>query len=240
MRFSCRMSAPHYSTLKHSTLKHAALKHAAFNQPLPDLTMPFDIWLLYVITCFGIAVVPGPNALLVLTHGALHGNRRTLFTISGGVLGFALVLALCALGLGALIQASATWFTALKIAGGLYLIWLGFGLWRADPVSLETAATASLRNGALFRQGLVSAISNPKALLLFTAFIPPFLDPHRNIIAQTAAIALTYAVVEFIVEYMVASAAHRVRPWLARTGRRFNKVCGGFFVLFGLALPIHH
>lgn len=56
---------------------------------LPDLIMPFDTWLLYVITCLGIAVVPGPNALLVLTHGALHGSRKTLFTICGGVLGFA-------------------------------------------------------------------------------------------------------------------------------------------------------
>lgn len=201
--------------------------------------MPFDTWLLYLFTCIGIAVVPGPNALLVLTHGAIHGHRRTLFTISGGVLGFALVLSLCALGLGALIQASASWFTALKIAGGLYLIWLGFGLWRSPPVSLETTGIPSLRRWSLFRQGLVSAISNPKALLLFTAFIPPFLDPHRNLVAQTAAIALTYAVVEFVVEYMVASAANRVRPWLARTGRRFNKVCGGFFVLFGVALPIH-
>ncbi|MBK5518043.1 MULTISPECIES: LysE family translocator [unclassified Pseudomonas] len=201
--------------------------------------MPFDTWLLYLITCFGIAVVPGPNALLVLTHGALHGSRRTLFTISGGVLGFAVVLALCALGLGALIQASATWFTVLKVVGGLYLIWLGWGLWRSAPVSLEPTGATSFRRWSLFRQGLVSALSNPKALLLFTAFIPPFLDPHRSIIAQTAAIALTYAVVEFVVEYMVASAAHRVRPWLARTGRRFNKVCGGFFVVFGLALPIH-
>ncbi|MCS3418644.1 MULTISPECIES: LysE family translocator [unclassified Pseudomonas] len=201
--------------------------------------MPFDTWLLYLVTCVGISVVPGPNALLALTHGALHGSRKTLFTISGGVLGFAIVLALCALGLGALIQASASLFTALKVAGGLYLIWLGFGLWRAAPVSLETTGTTSSRSWPLFRQGLVSAISNPKALLLFTAFIPPFLDPHRNIIAQTITIALTYAVVEFIVEYLVASAAHRVRPWLARTGRRFNKVCGGFFVLFGLALPIH-
>lgn len=201
--------------------------------------MPFDTWLLYLITCFGIAVVPGPNALLVLTHGALHGSRRTLFTISGGVLGFAVVLALCALGLGALIQASATWFTVLKVVGGLYLIWLGWGLWRSAPISLEPTGATSFRRWSLFRQGLVSALSNPKALLLFTAFIPPFLDPHRSIIAQTAAIALTYAVVEFVVEYMVASAAHRVRPWLARTGRRFNKVCGGFFVVFGLALPIH-
>ena len=201
--------------------------------------MPFDTWLLYLFTCIGIAVVPGPNALLALTHGAIYGQRRALFTISGGVLGFAFVLSLCALGLGALIQASANWFTALKIAGGLYLIWLGFGLWRSPPVSLEASGMPSLRRWSLFRQGLVSAISNPKALLLFTAFIPPFLDPHRNLIAQTAAIALTYAVVEFFVEYMVASAANRVRPWLARSGRRFNKVCGGFFVLFGVALPIH-
>ncbi|CRM87704.1 Homoserine/homoserine lactone efflux protein [Pseudomonas sp. 22 E 5] len=210
------------------------------NPPLPDLIMPFETWLLYFFTCCGIAVVPGPNALLVLTHGALHGSRKTLFTISGGVLGFAMVLTLCALGLGALIQASATWFMALKVAGGLYLIWLGFGLWRSAPVSLDTTGTVSQRHWSLFRQGWVSALSNPKALLLFTAFIPPFLDPHRNLIAQTAAIALTYAVVEFVVEYTVASAAHRVRPWLARTGRRFNKVCGGFFVLFGLALPIHN
>jgi homoserine/homoserine lactone efflux protein len=114
--------------------------------------------------------------------------------------------------LGALIQASATWFIALKIVGGLYLIWLGFGLWRAAPVSLDTTGATNLRGWSLFRQGLVSAISNPKALLLFTAFIPPFLDSHRSIIAQTAAIALTYAVVEFVVEYLVASAAHRVRP----------------------------
>lgn len=209
------------------------------NQHLLDMFMPFDTWLLYLLTCCGIAVVPGPNALLVLTHGALHGSRKTLFTITGGVLGFAIVLAFCALGLGALIQASATWFTVLKVVGGLYLIWLGFGLWRADPVGLDTGGTANSRSWSLFRQGLVSAISNPKALLLFTAFIPPFLDPQRSIVAQTAAIALTYAVVEFIVEYTVASAAHRVRPWLVRTGRRFNKVCGGFFVLFGLALPIH-
>jgi threonine/homoserine/homoserine lactone efflux protein len=203
--------------------------------------MPFETWLLYFLTCCGIAVVPGPNALLVLTHGAIHGSRMTLFTIAGGVLGFAVVLSFCALGLGALIQASATGFMLLKVVGGLYLIWLGIGLWRSAPVSLESTATGTLnsRSGSMFRQGLVSALSNPKALLLFTALIPPFLDPHRNIIEQTAAVALTYAVVEFAVEYIVASAAHRVRPWLERTGRRFNKICGGLFVLFGVALPIH-
>ncbi|NWC00023.1 LysE family translocator [Pseudomonas gingeri] len=200
--------------------------------------MQFDTWLLYLLTCCGIAVVPGPNALLALTHGALHGNRKTLFTISGGVLGFVAMIALCVLGLAALLKASMLWLTALKIVGGLYLIWLGINLWRSEPVTFSLGDLSSSSNGSLFRQGLLSALSNPKALLLFTAFITPFIDPHQNLLTQTAVMALTYAVVEFVVEFGVASAAHRVRPWLARTGRRFNRVCGGFFVVFGVLLPI--
>lgn len=200
--------------------------------------MQIDTWLLYLLTCAGIAVVPGPNALLVLTHGALHGNRKTLFTISGGVIGFVGMIALCVLGLGALLMTSLVWLTALKIVGGLYLIWLGINLWRSEPVALSLEAIPQLSDWSLFRQGLLSAISNPKALLLFTAFITPFIDPHKNLVLQATVMALTYAVVEFAVEWLVASAAHRVRPWMARAGRRFNRVCGGFFMIFGALLPI--
>ncbi|MCU9948925.1 LysE family translocator [Pseudomonas sp. PDM13] len=200
--------------------------------------MHFDIWLLYLLTCCGISVVPGPNALLVLTHGALHGSRKTLFTISGGVLGFIAMIALCVLGLGALLKASMLWLTVLKVVGGVYLIWLGVNLWRAEPVTLSLGDLSNSNQWSLFRQGLLSAISNPKALLLFTAFITPFIDPQQNLLLQTLVMALTYAVVEFAVEFGIASAANRVRPWLARAGRRFNRVCGGFFVAFGALLPI--
>lgn len=200
--------------------------------------MHFDTWLLYLLTCCGISVVPGPNALLVLTHGALHGTRKTLFTITGGVIGFIAMIALCVLGLGALLKASMLWLTVLKVVGGLYLIWLGVNLWRSEPVTLSLGDLSNSSQLSLFRQGLLSAISNPKALLLFTAFITPFIDPHQNLLLQTVVMALTYAVVEFAVEFGVASAANRVRPWLARAGRRFNRVCGGFFVAFGALLPI--
>ncbi|WP_423356996.1 LysE family translocator [Pseudomonas citronellolis] len=200
--------------------------------------MHFDTWLLYLLTCCGISVVPGPNALLVLTHGALHGTRKTLYTITGGVLGFIAMVALCVLGLGALLKASMLWLTVLKVVGGLYLIWLGVNLWRSEPVKLSLGDLSNPSQLSLFRQGLLSAISNPKALLLFTAFITPFIDPHQNLLLQTVVMALTYAVVEFAVEFGVASAANRVRPWLARAGRRFNRVCGGFFVAFGALLPI--
>ena len=200
--------------------------------------MQFDTWLLYLLTCCGIAVVPGPNALLVLTHGALHGNRKTLFTISGGVIGFVGMIALCVFGLAALLKTSILWLTALKIVGGLYLVWLGINLWRSEPVTVQLGDLSRSSGWSLFRQGLLSAISNPKALLLFTAFITPFIDPQRNLMLQAGVLALTYAVVEFAVEFGVASAANRVRPWLARAGRRFNRVCGGFFVAFGALLPI--
>jgi len=200
--------------------------------------MQFDTWLLYLLTCCGIAVVPGPNALLVLTHGALHGNRKTLFTISGGVIGFVGMIALCVFGLAALLKTSILWLTALKIVGGLYLVWLGINLWRSEPVAVQLGDLSRSSGWSLFRQGLLSAISNPKALLLFTAFITPFIDPQRNLMLQAGVLALTYALVEFAVEFGVASAANRVRPWLARAGRRFNRVCGGFFVAFGALLPI--
>jgi len=121
----------------------------------------------------------------------------------------------------------------LKAIGTAAIIWLGINLWRSEPGDLSNSSQWSL-----FRQGLLSAISNPKALLLFTAFITPFIDPHQNLLLQTVSMALTYSVVEFAVEFGVASAANRVRPWLARAGRRFNRVCGGFFVAFGALLPI--
>ncbi|KSQ00535.1 lysine transporter LysE [Pseudomonas aeruginosa] len=201
--------------------------------------MQLDTWLLYLMTCCGMAVVPGPNALLVLTHGALHGRRGALFTISGGVIGFIGMIVLCVLGLGALLQTSMLWLTVLKVGGGLYLIWLGIMLWRSEPITLANRGLSGSGSWTRFYQGLLSAVSNPKALLLFTAFITPFIDPRGDLVTQAAIMSVTYAVVEFGVELGVASAAHKVRPWLAQTGRRFNQVCGGFFVIFGVLIPAH-
>lgn len=200
--------------------------------------MPFEIWLLFLLTCCGIAIVPGPNALLVLTHGAIYGKQKTLFTIGGGVLGFIAMISLCALGLGVIIQTSATLFILLKIIGALYLVWLGINLWRSAPINMDLSESVHSNNQLLFRQGLFSALSNPKALLLFTAFISLFLDSTRNLFFQTITIALTYAVVEFGVEFFVAFAAHQVRPWLVNMGHRFNKFFGGFFIIFGVFVSL--
>jgi len=201
--------------------------------------MALDTWLLFLAASIGISLTPGPNGLLALTHGALHGSRRTLFTIAGGVLGFVAVIALCMFGIGALVKASVAWLTVLKWVGGLYLAYLGVKLWRAPPVAVQMDDDAPrASNGSLFRQGLLAAGTNPKALLFFSALLPQFLDPHRSLEVQLVVVAVTFGTTEFLTEYALARTAHRIRPWLARAGRRFNRVCGGLFVAVGAALPL--
>lgn len=201
--------------------------------------MALHTWLLYLTAVIGLALTPGPNGLLALTHGALYGHRKTLWTVSGGVIGFAVLMALSMFGIGALLQTSANALTFLKWIGGAYLLWLGFQLWRAPPLQLEAPVqTTGKAATSLFRQGLLSALSNPKVILFFGAFLPQFLDPQGDLWLQFAVMALTFAVVEGLVEYLLARAAHRIRPWLTRCGRGFNRSCGGLFALMGAALPM--
>jgi threonine/homoserine/homoserine lactone efflux protein len=201
--------------------------------------MSAQTWALYLAAAIGLSVTPGPNSLLVLTHGALHGHRKAVFTIGGSALGFTLLIALSMAGIGALLQASAHALTVLKVVGGAYLVWLGIQLWRVPAIELRAdAPTSDARSSALFRDGLLTALSNPKALLFYGAFLPQFIDPARDLLTQFVAMAVVFVVVECVIEMGLAMLAHRVRPWLQRVGRSFNRACGGLFVAMGLALPM--
>ena len=193
---------------------------------------------LYILTAIGLSITPGPNSLLAITHGAIHGHRKTLFTVAGGAVGFIALIALSLLGVGALLQASAHALIALKFLGGAYLVWLGIQLWRAPPIHIDptTSARATTQRD-LFHQGLLTAISNPKALLFYGAFLPQFIDPTRDLATQCAVMAATFVIVEIITEYVLALTAHRIRAWLQRAGRGFNRVCGGMFIAMGVVLP---
>lgn len=200
--------------------------------------MALHSWLIYLMAVTGLSITPGPNTLLALTHGALHGHRKALFTIVGGTVGFITLIALSMLGISALLNVWGPALTVLKWVGGAYLIWLGIQLWRAPGVQLRPAPDMlQLPRARMFSQGLLAAISNPKALLFYGAFLPQFIDPARSLFMQFLIMAATFAVIEFLVEYVLARLAHRVRPWLERSGRRFNKVCGGLFAAMGAALP---
>ena len=201
--------------------------------------MALHTWLIYFVAATGLSLTPGPNSLLVLTHGALHGHRKTLFTVVGGAIGFTALIALSMLGIGALLKTSGDALTMLKLLGGAYLVWLGIQLWRAPAINLQAdAATADTRGAELFRQGLLAAVTNPKALLFYGAFLPQFIDPRRDLLLQFIIMAATFAAIEVVVEYLLARLAHRIRPVLERVGKSFNRVCGGMFVAMGVALPM--
>ena len=201
--------------------------------------MELHTWLVYLLAATGLSLSPGPNGLLALTHGALHGRRKATWTVLGGALGFVAVIALSMFGIGALLQTSLLWLAVLKWLGGAYLVWLGIQVWRSPPIGVSPLAAAGPRAGwSMFRQGALSALTNPKGILFFAAFLPQFIDPARSLVLQFVVMAGSFAAIEIATELLIAGMAHRISPWLARVGKRFNRACGGVFVAIGAALPL--
>jgi threonine/homoserine/homoserine lactone efflux protein len=196
-------------------------------------------WLIYFAAVLGLTLTPGPNGLLALTHGAIYGTRKTIATIFGGSVGFATVIGLSMFGIGALLAASSQALIVLKFLGGAYLVWLGIQVWRSP--SLGEASPKVLTNvssASLFRQGALAALTNPKGILFFVAFLPQFIDPAISLLTQFVVMAATFVVIEFIYEYVVATLANRIQPWLSKFGKKVNRVFGGVFMAIGVALPL--
>jgi len=200
--------------------------------------MEIQTWLLYTLAAVGLSLTPGPNGLLALTHGALYGARKTIFTILGGSVGFSAVIGLSMFGIGALLAANVGLLVVLKWVGGAYLIFLGIQVWRSPSLGESRTEVKASSGGKLFQAGLLSAISNPKGILFFVAFLPQFIDPAGSLVVQFVIMAATFVVIEFIYELLVASLADRIQPWLKRVGKNFNRVFGSVFIAIGALLPL--
>jgi threonine/homoserine/homoserine lactone efflux protein len=199
----------------------------------------FGTWVLYAAAAVGLSLTPGPNGLLALTHGALYGTKKTLATIFGGLLGFAAVIGMSMFGIGALLQASADLLTVLKWLGGAYLVWLGIQVWRSEPLGVASpSGKPESKSSQLFSQGFLSAVTNPKGILFFVAFLPQFIDPNSSLFLQFVIMAATFVFVEFWYELMVAALADRIQPWLKKVGKNFNRVFGSVFMAIGVLLPL--
>jgi len=202
--------------------------------------MTLEFWLFYVLTSVGLSLTPGPNGLLALTHGARFGFRPTIYTVIGGAVGFFLLIAASLAGLGALLAASERAFSVAKWVGAAYLIYLGIRVWRAPPPAVPAMEPGAVRPDAqpirLFWEGFLVAVSNPKGLIFFAAFLPQFMVPGLSFVAQLAILGGTFVAVEVAYELLLARTAQRVAPWLDRHGKLFNRAAGTAFVGMGAVL----
>jgi homoserine/homoserine lactone efflux protein len=152
--------------------------------------MTLSTWLLFLSVSLAAAFSPGPGVLMAISTATTQGARRAFYSSAGNALGVFIVATTAVAGLGLLLKTSALAFAALKLAGAAYLIYLGIKAWRsastqtppsdADAADAPTAArVVEASRFSTFRSGLLVAVSNPKAILFFTAVFPQFMPPDH-------------------------------------------------------------
>src|SRR5690349_8737407 len=157
---------------------------------------------MFALAALVLIMLPGPDQALITRNALVGGRKGGLLTVAGGVLGLSVHAGAAALGLSALLVASATAYTVLKIVGAVYLLWLAVQmLWSArrsprPPVD-EQATTAPTRRARCLRQGFLSNVLNPKVALFFVTFLPQFLSadsgsPRREAMLLSAIFAALY------------------------------------------------
>ncbi len=197
-----------------------------------------ELYLAYLAACIVIMVVPGPSVTLIIANSLTHGTRAGLLNVAGTQAGIALMIALVGFGLASLIAALGWWFEWVRLAGAAYLIWLGIGLLRTKAPSGDMRTTPLPRGGFLL-QGFLVAVSNPKTLVFFSAFIPQFIDPTNPYAQQVAIMGVTAVAVASLSDgayaILVGGAGRRISrahiKWLSR-------ISGGFLVGGGLWLAL--
>ncbi|MFP5466215.1 MAG: LysE family transporter [Gammaproteobacteria bacterium] len=206
--------------------------------------MDLNVWLAFFAASWVIAISPGSGAVLSMSHGLAYGVRNASATIVGLQLGLAVVLLVAGVGVGALLLASATAFTAVKVLGAAYLIWMGFQQWRA-PVQVSDgtpALAAGVPGLPSVRQrvtlGFFTNVTNPKGIVFMVAVLPQFIQPGRPLWLQLLILLATSIGVDLMVMHGYAFLASRAQRWLAtaRARRAQNRVFGGVLIAMGASL----
>ena len=207
--------------------------------------MSLHTWWLFLATVFVVCAIPGPNMLLMMTHGARHGLRRSSATMAGSLSALVLMLAVSVAGLGVFLKAWPAMFNALRIAGAVYLVYLGVKAWRTPAVeasapSADLPATHFRSRAALFRNGFLVASSNPKAILFAAALLPQFIDAARPVLPQFGILVATLSVIEVSWYCVYAGFGSRIGAHLKsrNVAKAFNRLTGGVFVGFGAMMAL--
>lgn len=200
--------------------------------------MTWELYITYVLACALITLIPGPTVTVIVANSLAHGTRAGLLNVAGTQLGLGAMMAILVVGLSSIIAAMSWLFDWLRIAGAIYLVYLGWKLLRSPEALADTKAAAVPRGGFLL-QGFLVLMANPKALFWFGAFIPQFIDPKGNYTAQIVMLGVTAMAVAAISDGAYAVVTGRAGQWLSRSRIRVvSRVSGCFLVGGGIWLAL--
>jgi threonine/homoserine/homoserine lactone efflux protein len=187
-----------------------------------------------------LALAPGPDNIFVLTQSALRGKGSGLVVTLGLCTGLIVHTTAVALGVAVIFQASALAFTALKLFGAGYLLYLAWQAFRAAATKIPAGRNGELSIGRLYRRGILMNITNPKVSIFFLAFLPQFADPARgSLTLQLLLLGGVFILATILVFGGIALLAGTLGEWLNRSEksqRILNRLAGTVFI--GLALKL--
>ena len=199
--------------------------------------MSIELWFAFAAASAVLLIIPGPTILTVISYSIAHGRRANVPLVAAVALGDSTALVVSLLGLGALLATSAFWFTVVKSAGGLYLLYLGIKLLRAGVSPSELVApTVPGSRWKLFANTYLVTALNPKGIVFFVAFLPQFINTGAGIAQQLWILAVTFvamATLNATLYAVFASTARKVLP-SPRAQRRFNLAGGALLSAAGV------
>jgi threonine/homoserine/homoserine lactone efflux protein len=207
--------------------------------------VPTDRLLAFAAMSFLLIVVPGPSVLFVVGRALAQGRRAALTTVAGNTAGaYVLVLAV-AFGVGSAVERSVLVFTALKLAGAAYLVYLGVRAWRERGAlraafAEDPAGAAGPGSARTFWEGFAVGVTNPKTIVFFAAVLPQFVDRGAGrVAAQMLLLGLVFNVIALASDSVWGLVAATARGWFARSPRRLSAVGGvGGMTMIGLGVTV--
>jgi len=179
--------------------------------------MPLDLWLTFGAASFALLLIPGPTVMLVLSYALSKGRSVAIASAAGIAFGDLVAMTASLAGLGALVLASATAFTALKWVGAVYLVYIGIKLFRsAGCANPEMPQVADITASRVFRHTAAVTALNPKSIAFFIAFVPQFIKADAPLMPQFAILIITFVTMAGVNALAYALLADRLRNALKR------------------------
>lgn len=209
--------------------------------------MDISTWLLFIAVGTAAVVSPGPAILLAISNSVRLGMGKVFLSTLGNISGLFILSTAAIFGLGAILKTSTNLFLLVKIIGAAYLIYLGIRQWRSKTnFFAEQAIVIKSKNGQsqknkkkgnlkIFSEGFLIAMTNPKAILFFTALFPPFINTNKALPQQFLIMTFTFMAMSFICLMSYGILANKAKNWFVHGDRAtwFNRIMGSVFIGIG-------